>query len=139
MKVLLRASRAFAATAVLSAALTAQGPVIINEIHGFGQGVAVPSLPSGDYIELWNQSPTPIQLGGWTLGIWQGNTGAVTNIVLPAGTGISGNCFFVLQEGGVLGAPACGCASGPVGFGGPGVLFGLALLARRRATRPRGA
>lgn len=103
MKFLPRSTRFAAAAALVSAALTAQGPVIINEVHGFGGGT-VPAL-TGDYVELWNQSATPLNIGGWTLGTWIAFAGSVTTYVIPAGTFINGNCFYVLQEGGVAGAP----------------------------------
>ncbi len=122
MKSLQLTRRAAAAAALLSAALSAQGPVIINEVHGFGGGTAPPL--TGDYIELWNQSATPLNIGGWTVGIWAGNTGVVTNYVIPAGTFIHGNCFHVLQEFGVAGAalsdaPLAGVAGNRTGIGFP--------------------
>jgi hypothetical protein len=104
--------------AIFAASLTAQGPILINEVHGFGGG-ASPVL-SGDYVEFWNTSTTPINLAGWTLGIWIGNTGPVTTYVLPSAY-ISGRCFFVVQEGGTPGAPLSDASFAGV----PGVRSGL--------------
>lgn len=92
------------AVAILSLLSTARAQVVINEVHGYGPG-ATPGL-AGDYVELRNMSATPINLAGWTLALWSGDTGTVTTKIIPAGpanTWILGNDFYIVEEGGTLG------------------------------------
>lgn len=114
----IRSALGFVAVLALAAAVPAQ--VIINEVHGFGAG-STPALP-GDYLELWNQGSTPYSLVGHTLSVWVGDTGALTSVVIPCSpTGmhvIPGNCFWVIQEGGVLGAALSGTLAGLTGMQG---------------------
>jgi hypothetical protein len=95
-------AKSFAAAVWIAAVAVGQGPILINEVHCLGTG-AVPPL-QGDYVELWNTSPQPIFLAGWTLGTWSGNAGTLTQRVLTAPMVIEGYCYLVLQEGGVAGA-----------------------------------
>ncbi|HYC78862.1 MAG TPA: lamin tail domain-containing protein [Planctomycetota bacterium] len=94
-------ARGAACLLLLVAEAAAQGPVLINEIHGFGSG-ATPPL-QGDYLELRNVASTPVDLSGWTLGMFNGDTGALVLRAFPPRAVIEGHCFLVLQEGGSFG------------------------------------
>jgi hypothetical protein len=100
----------------------AKGQIIFNEAHGLPTGNG-PVRLLGDYVELWNQSPTPINLAGYTLGLWNTDTAVPTVKVIPAGpasTWIPGYGFYIFEEGGVLGDVLCD--ANLAGF--PGMMMG---------------
>lgn len=94
---------------VLAAAAGAPAQIIFNEAHALPTGNG-PTRLIGDYVELWNLSPVPIDLTGYVLALWNTDTQAPVFKVIPAGPAspwIPGNGFYVLEEGGVLGQPLC--------------------------------
>lgn len=117
---MLKAFQSFTVAVIVSLSSPAPAQILINEVHGFGTS-ANPALP-GDYLELWNQGSSPVDLTGWTIGTWVGDTGAVTTRVIPctpAGNHIiPGNCFWILQESGTLGDPLTGSLAGLNGMRG---------------------
>jgi hypothetical protein len=109
-------------TLALLVVATSPAQLLINEVHGFGGG-ASPVLP-GDYIEIWNQSSSNIDLAGYSLDIWAGDTGAAQIRVIPSVCGatntsiVPANGFWIFQEAGVLGDPLTGSLAGLIGMRG---------------------
>ena len=64
-------------------------PIVINEINYNSDNE---NFDPGDWIELYNPNPTPVDLSGWTF-YDNGNA-----FVLPSGTSISAAAYLVLVE-----------------------------------------
>jgi hypothetical protein len=102
-------------------------PVIINEVladpasssAGDANGDGTSNPQQDQFIELVNQSGTPVNIGGWTIATNNSSGNEVVRYQFAAGTSIAGNCSAVVFGGGL-----------PVGA------FGGAVV--RVATHPSG-
>jgi hypothetical protein len=89
----------WAVVLLLGAVAGASGQnVVINELvkeeRTGGTGVVTPD--TREFIELYNRSASPIDIGGWTIRSVNLNTGASIPDSLPAGATIPGNGFYVI-------------------------------------------
>lgn len=95
---------ALCATAISAAAAFAANPVRISQVYGGGGGSTGTYLY--DYVELFNNSGSSVNIGGWVLeyGSATGNWASSTSnaFTFPAGTTI-GPCKYILVQLGPAG------------------------------------
>lgn len=75
-----------------------QAQVKINEVYGGGGNTGAPYR--NDFVELYNNSGTPVNIGGWVISYFSaaGNPGGT--VTLSAGATITANGYFLIQLGG---------------------------------------
>lgn len=108
MKKMVTTLCAVAALALVANAAFAAGPIRISQVYSGGGGGS--SYFLYDYVELYNNSTSAVNIGNWTLeyGSATGNWGSsATNIyTFPAGTMIQPCSYVLVQAGPVSTAPA---------------------------------
>ncbi len=86
---------------VCAAPAFASNAVRISQVYGGGGGSS--TLYNSDYIELFNFSASPVNIGGWAVeygsptGLWGSSAANIVNI--PAGTIIQPCSYFLIQTG----------------------------------------
>lgn len=100
MKKLVTMVLTVAALALVAQASFAANAVRISKVYGGGGGSGT---FTHDFVELFNYSNTPINIGGWALeyGSATGNWGSSTGnyFVLPVGTTIQACSYLLIQTG----------------------------------------
>ena len=90
-----------AAIMLFGTSVMAQTPnVVISGVYGAGGNSGAPVL--SDYVELYNTTASPIDIGGWTIyyaAATGTNVSAANAFTFPAGTFIGANGFLLLRGG----------------------------------------
>jgi hypothetical protein len=75
-----------------------EAQVKVNEVYGGGGNTGAPYR--NDFVELYNNSGSSVNIGGWVISYFSaaGNPGG--NITLSAGATIAANSYFLIQLGG---------------------------------------
>ncbi len=96
--------------ALVTAAPTAQAvdlssPVVISEVYGGGGNSGAPL--THDFIELYNNGDSPIDLTGWSVQYGSATNTTTWSGVTPLSGSIAPGAFFLVQEasGGTVGTP----------------------------------
>ncbi len=84
----------------LLAAVSVHAQVVINEVLGSTAG------SDNEFIELFNSGPDPVDIGGWTVELWDSDAGGqfgtpdgVSPYVVPSGAVIDAGGFFLFANG----------------------------------------
>ena len=77
--------------------------VVINEFRLRG-----PAGAADEFIELRNDSSTPVSIGGWRLEASDASGGTTTRRILPAGISLGPGCHFLLANSNTVGGPYSG-------------------------------
>src|SRR5207302_195933 len=77
----------FGANSVCSAGLCGSPGVVISELYGGGGATASAATYMQDYVELFNRTQAPVDIGGWTIQ-HASNTGSgwTKSTAIPSGT-----------------------------------------------------
>ncbi len=87
-----------AAAALLLAAAPGFGQIVINELVEDEQDFETTDITpdTREFVELYNASATPVDLTGWTLGLWDLDTGTQGVVdTIPSGTIAPGGYFVI--------------------------------------------
>jgi hypothetical protein len=90
--------------AVLLAGANVQGQIVINELvedeQDFESTDIIPD--TREFVELYNSGATAVDISGWTLGLWDLDTGTQGVVdTLPGGSMIPAGGYFVIGQAGV--------------------------------------
>jgi hypothetical protein len=92
-----------AAAALLIAASPSFGQIVINELVEDEQDFESTDVTdTREFVELYNSGAAAVDISGWTLGLWDLDTG-VQGVVdtLPGGSSIPAGGYFVIGQAGV--------------------------------------
>ncbi|HMJ33180.1 MAG TPA: lamin tail domain-containing protein [Baekduia sp.] len=97
-----------AASAVaVSAASAASADVVVSEFRVRG-----PSGGSDEFVELYNASAAPVDIGGWKLNASNNAGTTSTRSTIPTGTTIPGHAHYLLTNSATSGGPYSGAVPG---------------------------
>lgn len=82
----------------LTLVLGAHGDVVINEVFGGGGNIGAPF--NQDYVELFNNGATAVDIGGWTIQ-YQTATGTTFSLIaaIPTSTFLAAGDFYTVTAG----------------------------------------
>lgn len=119
-----RKTRRFLNLALILALLLAGLPVSVRPAQASSAEVVIgefrvrgPNGGNDEFIELYNRSSSPVDIGGWRVK-GSNNTGAVsTRATLPAGTVINPGCYYLLTNSSTSAGPYSGAVPGDQTYG----------------------
>jgi hypothetical protein len=99
MKVFRWVASSIAVAALLMAPGASFGQIVINELVEDEQDFETTDITpdTREFVELYNSGATPVDLTGWTLGLWDLDTGTQGVVdTLPGGSMIAAGGYFVI-------------------------------------------
>jgi hypothetical protein len=87
------------------------GPVVISEFRVRG-----PNGAADEFVELYNRSVAPVDVGGWLIRGSNSSGVVSTRATIPSGTVIPPNCYFLATNSSTSGGPYSGAVPGDITF-----------------------
>src|SRR5262245_15262827 len=100
--------------------------VVISEFRVRG-----PNGAADEFVELFNVSASPVNIGGWKINGSNNAAGTSTRVTIPANVMLGPGCFYLITNSSTTGGPYSGAVPGNLTFsvgitddGGIGLLDG---------------